>query len=102
MLNGVVVTYPRMFLQRWYSAALLTAATPVDSQATCDIHKLIEREYIRRGRMRMECSRKGRDLSVTDSMGIVTCPFPFHLPLRPDPFARQMRRDPICAPAQPS
>jgi len=58
MLNGVVVTYPRMFLQRWYSAALLTAAVPVDSQATCDIHKLIEREYIRRGRMRMEGSRK--------------------------------------------
>src|SRR5438128_8046843 len=59
MLNGVVVTYPRMFLQRWYSAALLTAAVPVGSHPTPSavFTKLIEREYIRRG---AECGYRQR------------------------------------------
>src|ERR1700756_247752 len=52
MLNGVAVTYRRMFLPRWYSAALGTPAVLLDSHLS-GIHKLSEREYIQRGRMRM-------------------------------------------------
>jgi len=41
-----------MFLPRWYSAALLTAAVLLDSHLS-GVHKLSEQEYIRRGSMRM-------------------------------------------------